>query len=217
MEKNICGYLVVRKSSLNYDELGRGGCFLPSPPIVGEIFYGGIDRMEWVDIYDDFYAKKPLTEMENIYNMLEVQKKQREPILLLKDSLAAIKYYKYYAEKNKGIDLIAVYSDKIAKKNGIIDNEFGLKHLGIDLFVDGYGSYLREGLFKRPDLFDELFIDSLNTNGIFDDNDDLIDKYISYYNNLTKTHDCLEIFPQNDSLFYKMQVYLVNLSKIKLT
>jgi hypothetical protein len=48
------GFLVVRLPFLNKDALGRGA-YSKIAPSLGSIYYGGIDRMDWFDVEEDFY------------------------------------------------------------------------------------------------------------------------------------------------------------------
>src|SRR6266542_3933444 len=44
-----CGFMAVRLPSENFDAEGRGA-FSSKPPSLGDIYYGGLDRMPWFDV-----------------------------------------------------------------------------------------------------------------------------------------------------------------------
>ncbi len=69
--EKVCGFLIVRKPHLNFDAQARGA-FSSTPPKIDDIFYGGIDRMPWFDVDEDYYqgalpgdVKRARTDIKN--------------------------------------------------------------------------------------------------------------------------------------------------------
>ena len=62
---NIQGYLVLRKPNFNFDDLGRGA-FLSFAPRIDDLYYGGVDRMQWFDLDEGFYRKSLPARLVNL-------------------------------------------------------------------------------------------------------------------------------------------------------
>jgi hypothetical protein len=70
------------------------------------------------------------------------------------------------------------------------DRRFGAEFLGLDYYIDGYGSIIRLGIFTKPEVFPEA-IEALNLRGLFDTQEDL-KNYLRLYAERCRHHN-LEI------------------------
>lgn len=80
--------------------------------------------------------------------------------------------------------------------------------LGVDICVSGYGSALAQGLYLRPDLFEE-FSAILTVDGLLPDDADILSRYRRTYVERMEAHN-LEIMPANDSLWYVVETERVS-------
>ncbi len=148
---NILGYMVLRKPEYNFDELGRGA-YLPYAPKVGAIYYGGIDRMEWFDIDEDYYNDVLPNDLLRLRD--SVMESSRQCGFNVCACLKGAKKMLAYSNKDHNRnDLVAIvlHDKRVDIINAVFDGEL----IGCDLCCDGFGSLIREGIFNKPELFNE--------------------------------------------------------------
>lgn len=175
----VSGYIVLRKPEFNFDELGRGA-YSPYPPRIGDQFYGGVDRMQWFELDEDYYNQSlPNTLIELRKRTFSVDQQSSDVKLLhtLDDAKEVLAHANSTTCQN---ELVAVVAEQSSNLSGNNDSMSIGDALGCDIYCDGYGSLIREGVFSKPDLF-EGYIDKLNLNGLFDCGDDVISQYIAHY------------------------------------
>ncbi|MCP4347077.1 MAG: hypothetical protein GY795_16310 [Desulfobacterales bacterium] len=193
---DVCGFMVLRKPSENFDGEGQGA-FLPYAPKLGDIYYAGVDRMPWFEL-DEHYFAGVLPE-----NFVQLRKELRHinqnltDFKLIYDIEKAIAILEYSNQINPICELIAIESSDIIKVKGVINCEAIINWIGIDIYCHGYGSLIREGLFNKPKLF-SFFSNEVNEHGLFNMNSELIDEYIDTYikcskiNNLEKINGAIK-------------------------
>ncbi|MBV1928197.1 MAG: hypothetical protein KUG81_01630 [Gammaproteobacteria bacterium] len=179
MSNSISGYIVLRKPEFNFDESGRGA-YLPYAPKIGDQLYGGIDRMQWFDLDEGYYEKSLPMELIKIRERIYSANQQSSDMKLI-DSLDDAERVLTYS--NKSIcrnELIGVVEEKHFDHSNLNNVKNKRSILGCDVFCDGYGSLIREGVFSKPEYFGE-HIDKLNESGIFHCDESSIEKYIEFY------------------------------------
>jgi len=80
-------------------------------------------------------------------------------------------------------ELAVVFSDKLSEIKEQINVDLDIEWLGVDIDYSGYGSLLREGIFRKTTLFAD-FINHLNSNGLFNDDKNMMEKYITSYSEI---------------------------------
>jgi hypothetical protein len=178
MEANMFGYVVLRKPEFNFDELGRGA-FLPYAPKIKEVYYGGIDRMDWFDLDEDFYGGVLPNELVEVKNSICSPSPENDIELCqnIGDAQVVLEYSNRLKNRN---ELVAIASDKDLASEILSKEGVNYSVIGCDLYCEGYGSAIREGIFTKPELFME-FSKDLNKNGVFDSDYSLMNKYIDSY------------------------------------
>jgi hypothetical protein len=162
------GYLVVRLPKDNLDEQGRGS-FTSSPPCIGSVCYGGLDRMPWFDVEEDHFAGKLPAELEQILHRIKDSIKDFTGIALCTQLPIAIELLDYSNKDRKRNEIIAVGSEKLAAINGSLTEPVPpIEWLGFDIVSVGNWSLLREGLFVRPEEFQDA-LSGLTQDGLFSD------------------------------------------------
>jgi hypothetical protein len=150
----ITGLLVVRLPAHNFDREGRGA-FLAVAPKIGNIFYGGIDRMPWFDLDEDYYAKTLPGDLLEIRKSLSEGSRDFTGIELCYDLQMASKVLEWSNREVTRNEVIAVRSQKLVelkKKSLALDSE-EIDWLGFDFVSLGHWSLLAGGMFTSPSYF----------------------------------------------------------------
>ncbi|MCU7850129.1 MAG: hypothetical protein KZQ89_19495 [Candidatus Thiodiazotropha sp. (ex Lucinoma kastoroae)] len=179
MKANIHAYLVVRRPEFNYDELGRGA-YLPYPPNIDGLHYGGIDRMGWFDLDEDYYNGSLPNEFIELRKMALTPSKTIG-VDVSANMYDAVKLLAYSNTSNDRNELIALFS--YSDQESAFEAEFDGELTGCDLYCNGYGSLIREGIFTKPEVFKESNC-ILNKFGLLDFDNELINNYIKEFERL---------------------------------
>ena len=182
--QSVCGFVVLRKPEFNFDEKNRRG-FRTSAPHFNNIYYGGVDRMPWFEVEEEYYNNILPQNIRQLYKELESRNSTRPDFLLNSDIKEALILLEYSNRKTPQNELVAVYSKKLADVKGKFPPQVELKWLGIDINCSGFGSQILEGIFSAPNAFPDFHC-LLNQNGLFDKEGPDIDRYIQAYNERAK-------------------------------
>jgi hypothetical protein len=150
----ITGALIVRLPDQNFDREGRGA-FSAIAPKIGKTFYGGIDRMAWFDLDEDYYKKTLPDDLLKIRRSLEKDNEDFSGIKLCYDLRAAQKILAWSNREAGKNEVIAVRSqklDELKKKSLALDSE-EIDWLGFDFVSLGHWSLLAGGMFTSPSYF----------------------------------------------------------------
>ncbi|WP_444923580.1 hypothetical protein ACJJH9_18045 [Microbulbifer sp. DLAB2-AF] len=173
------GYLVLRKPEFNFDELGRGA-FLPYAPKVGCLYYGGVDRMQWFDIDEDYYSKKLPPNLLELRNEIFSSGRAIGGIRLCSSLEEAEKLLAYSNKEIVRNELVKIYCGSFSSIKNELGQNKGNSIVGCDMYCDGYGSLIRAGIYTNPEIFN-VYSSKLNKNGIFDFDENLMNEYVSSY------------------------------------
>ena len=179
----ISGYAVVRKPARNLDEIPHKDLILPAPRI-GSIYYGGIDRMLWEDADVLHHAGSLPGEMELIWQELRRIRGEQQGLRTLKNRSKAEKILRYVNNTDEKNEMIYVKSGnldtEIKEKENIRDLDF----LGMDIYMNGVGSMIREGMFEHENIFSK-YLNKINPNGLFSESG-TVEIYKSFYESESK-------------------------------
>lgn len=163
--------------------------------------------MLWEDFDTLHYAGSLPKEMESIYQELERTAGMQQGLRTLENRAKAervLQYVNNTDEKNEIIFIESLRDDDIRGDRLRVKD---MKFLGIDIYVNGFGSMIREGIFRDEEIFSKFLID-LNRNGLFDDLE-TAEGYRSFYELESKV-DKLESFPDYISRKNFFLVYRVS-------
>lgn len=196
----ICGFLVVRKPDQNFDEVCDSPYYLASsPPCIEGVCYSGLSRVPWFELDEHFYAGTLPKELVEIREELEKINQPYLDIKLIKDFDTARKILEYSNSIQDRYEIAVVFSDKLSKNKGSFETNLNIYWLGLDIYYSGYGSQIKEGIFNKPSLFDD-FLGNLNSNGLFDNNDDVIEAYVKKYNEVAVSGNLEPMFDVDHEL-----------------
>ena len=176
----ISGFLVVRLPHLTFDKDGKG--VFPKKPIqLGQIFYGGIDRMPWFDVDEHYYTGTLPPNYVSAKMILKEKNRDFTGIELCYDIHSAQSLLEYSNREEVRNELIALRSEKLmtVKGNPAAENPQNLEWLGYDLIALGHWSLLRDGLFVSPSYFGR-WTPYLNENGLISD-PTILDDFVCDY------------------------------------
>lgn len=166
MMLKVSGFLVARLPNMNYDPQGRGA-YLSFPPCVNETCYGGIDRMQWFDIDEEFYSYNLPVNINQKRQLILDQNTDFSGINLCQDLYMAVDLLNYSNRLKAINELLVIQSSKLNQIKGDIELDDSLvTWLGFDVIAIGYFSLLREGLFAKPFYF-KGWHKQLNDYGLF--------------------------------------------------
>ena len=199
----ICGFMVVRKPKMNFDKEGRGA-FLSHAPNIDGLYYGGVDRMPWFEIDEDYFSGILPKQLIELRKELRKTNQDTSDLKLLFDLSLVNSVIEYSNKKIEINEIIVLRSSGLERTKGsfICDNE--IEWHGIDIHCQGYGSLLREGIFSKPEVF-STFINAINEHGLFNEDSKLINYYIEHYINISKAHN-LEKIDRNIAALDRIEV-----------
>lgn len=172
---DINGFIVVRLPHLNYLVPNRDVI-----PCVNGIYYAGLDRQMWADIFDeDFYGKKSPTEVDHMAAAVKADGDDFTGINLCRDEVIASKLLAYSNRRSICNELIAVRSPSLAPVKGIIHTNLMVEWIGFDFFAVGEWSLIAGGLFMYPEHY-SAWLARINRFGLFDDSS-LLTEYARSY------------------------------------
>jgi hypothetical protein len=152
-QSQVNGFLVVRRIGMDRDPGGRA--FYPAQAsCIGALCYGGIDRMPWFDLDEEFYNGTLPASVKPLREALDRPDGDLTGLRLCQDLSAARSLLEFNDHSRQVNELIAVHSDKLAEIKGTLDFD-GAKGLplGFDIVSLGNWSLIREGLFRSPSFF----------------------------------------------------------------
>ncbi len=191
----ISGYAVVRKPAWNLEEIPHKDLILPAPRI-GSIYYGGIERMLWEDADILHYAGSLAKEMELIWQELRTTVVEQQGLRTLKNRSKAEQILQCVNSTDEKNEMIYVESGSLDTEINEKENMKDLEFLGLDIYMNGVGSMIMEGIFKHENIFSE-FSNNLNTNGLFSDLG-TVERYKLFYKSESESKmDKLESFPRS--------------------
>lgn len=173
----INGYLVVRKPHLN----NVIGPYTRNAPEIGGIFYGGIDRMPWFDIAQDFYDNKLPENIKHHWITIKENNADLPNINLVQDIDIAKELLVYSNQSGVQNELIAIRSKELVEIKGTISKNIGLiSWVGFDIVALPEWSLLQEGIFRslKPFL---AWKKHVNSEGLFDNLSFTKDYIEAYY------------------------------------
>ncbi len=199
--------MVLRTPENNCDKAERAG-LSSVPPKISDTYYAGVDRMPWFDLTVDYHDGVLSAEFVSLKKELNALKNETVDYYLVEDINKAKKILDYSNSKRKLNEIAVIYSQDLEKKIGSFESPVAISWLGTDIYCHGYGSLLREGLFRKSEIFTG-YVELLNKHGLFDFNNKLIDEYISAYTKLSHIHN-LEIIDGALSYIDKVAIGRVN-------
>ena len=138
---------------MDADPAGRA--FYPAQAsCLNALCYGGIDRMPWFDLDEEFYNGALPESVAPLREALSRGEDDLTGLRLCRDLSTARALLEFNAYSRRVNELIAVRSDKLAGIKGTVgfDGAAALS-LGFDLVSLGNWSLLREGFFRSPSFF----------------------------------------------------------------
>lgn len=182
--ETICGFLVVRLPNMNRD-LDNSDPNFYRLPVLGDIYYSGIDRSRWYDIDTDYYNKTLPEQIKKLYEPINKGTDDLTGIDVCKDFQVAVELLNYSNRDRKVNELISFRSEKLKEIKGAIEFDASkIVWLGYDMMKLGEWSLLTDGLFLKPEYF-QGWEKRLNKNGLFDD-PSLLDDFVATYQALAE-------------------------------
>lgn len=176
---DICGFLVVRCPEHNFDADGRG-IFPKTPPKLGETLYGGIFRMPWFDIEEDYYAGRLAGSVSTLWDDVRSAAQDFSGFEICQSLSTAERLLEYSNRETMRNELIAVRSAVLANLKGRADvGRCEFNWMGNDIVAIGHWSLLKEGLFVAPSYF-QRWTEFLNEDGLLDSSVSAEEYYVDY-------------------------------------
>ena len=169
----ICGYVVVQKPTVSVHADIEGGAVVQKR-------YQGVDRSRWRVVIDSYYNGTLPTALVEVYEGIKFGSRHDIGFDLCQTLEGATSLVQFSNLQEEGNELIAVYSETLAKLRGtIVAERDALQFLGYDVFALGEWSLLADGYFIAHSRF-ARWDTSININGLFADTS-VIELYINDY------------------------------------
>lgn len=154
-EFQVSGFLVVRKIGMDQDP-ERRAYYSAQASCLGTLCYGGIDRMAWFDLDEEFYSGALPEGVARLRKALDQSNDDLTGLRLCQDLSVTRSLLEFNEHSRRVNEIIAVGSNKLSGIKGTVDfdESKGLR-LGYDLVSLGNWSLIREGLFRSPASFPE--------------------------------------------------------------
>lgn len=167
------GFAVVRLPNLNYVDERRQAC-----PVIGDVYYSGIKRLPWTDVFDeDFYRHRMPEKIRDL--TVGITSKDFSGIDLCQNLRAAQELLHYSNRNSVANELVVVRSDALNVVKGCIEVEQSVEWMGFDFVALGEWSLIEAGLFRHQDYY-ENWLPLVNRFGLFDD-PLLLSDYVATY------------------------------------
>ena len=151
--QKISGFLVVRKAGMDKDPEGRA-FYSTQPSCLGALCYGGIDRMPWFDLDEEFYAGTLPERVALLRKSLELSNDDLTGIRLCRDWPTAHALLEFDERARLVNEIVCLRSAKLAAIKGTVESDVSaVRWDGFDLVSLGNWSLIREGLFRSPSSF----------------------------------------------------------------
>jgi hypothetical protein len=171
----INGFAVVRLPNLNYLVPERDVI-----PFANGIYYAGVDRQRWADVFDeDFYAKTAPAEIIRLASTMRYENNDFTGIDLCQDEQVALHLLTYANRKSNANELIALRSRELDAFKGTVETELHIHWIGFDFVSLGEWSLIAGGIFVCLESYSK-WLDSVNRFGLFDD-PSLLHEYVLAY------------------------------------
>ncbi|WP_157201222.1 hypothetical protein [Massilia sp. Root418] len=163
MKNIICGYVAL----LLPQHVGRcnGDTLIPVTRDGTIINYLGLDRDPWWSLDEAFYSGKLSNDLVSLRRTIQVSATPTYGPGVCVDISEARSLM--FSALGSGAEDELVWID-----NAPSDEPSMTAFLGYDIYVDGFGSLIRMGVFTISTVFEEFLL-KLNSNGLFDNPDDL--------------------------------------------
>lgn len=180
-----CGYAIVRRPDQN-PQFEIGGKKGPVPKLKDEVYYSGCDRMNWFDFKGLKYQEQQPKKFYRLNNYLDNARGFKCDFLLIKEYEIVELMLLFNSEISRKNEIIALHSPNLESVLGTIKMDQILEFCGFDVYVDGFGSVLLNGIFSKEDYFKSLSsYNTLNAHGLFD-SIDLASAYLNDYSSVFK-------------------------------
>lgn len=181
----INGFMVVRKAAFNKDAAGRGS-FPMTAPCLADLCYGGIDRMAWFDVDDQFYAGTLPDSILQVQQRIYKSNSELSGIEICRELDLALMLLEYSNGIYNANELIAIRSEALTPFKGIVTiDPARLEWIGYDVVALGQQSLLSDGLFSVPAAFPN-WQTRINRFGLLSSRD-LVASYIDAYRQAART------------------------------
>jgi hypothetical protein len=173
------GFLVVRLPEMNFDARGRGA-YSNRAPKLGATYYGGVFRMPWFDLDEDYYAARLPADLAGARKTLTNENADFTGIEICRERKLAEQILGYCNRESRRNELIAIASQALGEiKDVTIPQDIAIEWIGFDVVALGHWSLLEDGLFVAPSYF-ARWHEEFNHNGLFDSPDHVEEFAMNY-------------------------------------
>jgi hypothetical protein len=184
MSEIVNGFIVVRCPENNHD-FEKSEYLRHESLHINGTYYGGVDRMRWFEIEENYYNGLLQIEIEALWSKLRTENTDFTGIVVSKSLDEAKKLLNYSNLDAPLNEMIVVHSDCLNNKGEFFCDEVPVVWLGYDPFSIGYWSLLSEGLFVVQEPF-KKYIEDLNDFGLFSRPEDALEYSESYLKESSK-------------------------------
>ena len=171
----INGFIVVRLPQLNYLVQERDVL-----PCLDGIYYAGIDRQRWVDVFDeDYYTKKAPAELVRLASSIKTGNRDFTGIDVCQDAELAFDLLAYANRESIKNELVALRLPALDALKGTVETDLHVEWLGFDFVALGDWSLIAGGVFISPQHY-SAWTARVNRFGLFDD-PSLLTEYVQAY------------------------------------
>lgn len=174
------GLIVVRLPQFNYRDILGSRPTRTRIPVVGNIFYCGIDRQPWADVLDlDYFAKRTPQTIVQLAKEINNKNDDVTGIEVCQDIAVAHELLSYSNRHMNNNELVAVRATALNDFKGTMDTMLRVEWIGFDFVALGEWSLIANGMFMYPEDYSAWF-ERINRFGLFDDAALLRDYALAY-------------------------------------
>ena len=154
--------------------------------------------MPWFELDEGFFSKELPDQLTILRKEIRISNPDSSDFKLLFDLSKVVSVLDYSNQYDDINEIIVLQSDTLQEAKGSFDCDAEIKWLGADVYCQGYGSLIREGIFTKPSAFSD-FSNMINKFGLVNLNNENIDNYIQHYLKISKNQN-LEAIPSSGDI-----------------
>lgn len=198
MRSHVSGYLSL--ASVNI--VASSGVPARTPSFAA---YRGVDRSPWLSTDTDYRHGLLKGDALDAWRTIELQWQRETWIKLSTSRSGAEAILRDQTRRGRCGEVVALYSAVFDRSYGLQPMPDDARPFGREPCVEGYGSLLTEGVYRRPEFF-EYFASQLTAEGLLPMTGDLCDEYVHRYLEVEKEAD-LEPVADVMSLLFVVDVF----------
>lgn len=129
--------------------------------------YEGVERMPLFDFEEEYYEGNRTEDFMRLWDDAQAKMCSHWDWRVFREIEVAKKVIGFSGKWLDKNELVVITSESLVSSCGTLSNCNRVAWLGVDVYVHGYGSIIKGGVFRRPKLFEWPAKSKINRHGLF--------------------------------------------------